>query len=308
MDDLPFDKPGRFFKGNLHTHSTGSDGKLNPVDVIARYRDRGYDFLALTDHFWSLYDFPVTDTTPYRTDGFTTLIGAELHCGGTPYGGGWSNGLWHIIALGLPLDFAPTRDDETVHELTARAAASGAWISLAHPGSQGFEPHHVLEVENIDAVEVYNSGAEYYDERGDGWYLADGLAARGRKIGCVAVDDAHFDGRPHEFTGFVLVKAEEGTPEALLAALKARHYYASQGPEIHDIAVVDNMVTVRCSPAESIIVAGRGSAAPQWHYGENVTEHSFAFDGGFCDGYLRVTVRDHAGRRAWSNPFFFGQS
>ncbi|MCC6792855.1 MAG: hypothetical protein IT336_14285, partial [Thermomicrobiales bacterium] len=51
VNDLPFDKPGRFWKGNLHTHSTRSDGKLTPAEVIAAYQARGYDFLALADHF-----------------------------------------------------------------------------------------------------------------------------------------------------------------------------------------------------------------------------------------------------------------
>jgi predicted metal-dependent phosphoesterase TrpH len=37
-------------KGNLHTHTTFSDGR-HPVDqVVARYRELGYDFLAITDH------------------------------------------------------------------------------------------------------------------------------------------------------------------------------------------------------------------------------------------------------------------
>jgi hypothetical protein len=37
-------------KGNLHTHTTFSDGRL-PIDqVVARYRELGYDFLAITDH------------------------------------------------------------------------------------------------------------------------------------------------------------------------------------------------------------------------------------------------------------------
>ena len=39
-----------FLKGNLHAHTTLSDGR-RPVDqVIGRYRDLGYDFLAITDH------------------------------------------------------------------------------------------------------------------------------------------------------------------------------------------------------------------------------------------------------------------
>lgn len=37
-------------RGNLHTHTTLSDGKLSPEEVMARYAALGYDFLAFTDH------------------------------------------------------------------------------------------------------------------------------------------------------------------------------------------------------------------------------------------------------------------
>jgi len=30
MHKQPFDKPGQWFRGNLHTHSTRSDGRLTP--------------------------------------------------------------------------------------------------------------------------------------------------------------------------------------------------------------------------------------------------------------------------------------
>ena len=69
--NLPFSLPGRFYRGNLHTHSTRSDGRLEPEEVIGRYRERGYDFLALTDHFMERFDYPITDTRDLRT--------AELH-------------------------------------------------------------------------------------------------------------------------------------------------------------------------------------------------------------------------------------
>ena len=79
MDTLPFGKPGHWYRGNLHTHSTNSDGLKSPRDVCAHYRRRGYHFISLTDHFLASYGFPISDTTPYRSDRFTTVIGAELH-------------------------------------------------------------------------------------------------------------------------------------------------------------------------------------------------------------------------------------
>ena len=37
-------------KGNLHAHTTFSDGRRPVDEVIARYRDLEHDFLAITDH------------------------------------------------------------------------------------------------------------------------------------------------------------------------------------------------------------------------------------------------------------------
>ncbi len=42
----------KWYKGNLHTHSTNSDGRLSPEEVIRLYREEDYDFLALTDHWF----------------------------------------------------------------------------------------------------------------------------------------------------------------------------------------------------------------------------------------------------------------
>ena len=37
----PFAGSGRFWKGNLHTHSTRSDAVRSPADVCALYRENG---------------------------------------------------------------------------------------------------------------------------------------------------------------------------------------------------------------------------------------------------------------------------
>ena len=43
----PFSLPGRFWRGNLHTHSNLSDGALEPPQVIEAYKNAGYDFMTL---------------------------------------------------------------------------------------------------------------------------------------------------------------------------------------------------------------------------------------------------------------------
>ena len=75
----PFAAPGTFFRGNLHTHTTASDGDFPAEEVVRRYQDQGYDFLCLSDHFLECYEYPVTDSREFRSSNFTTLIAAELH-------------------------------------------------------------------------------------------------------------------------------------------------------------------------------------------------------------------------------------
>ena len=39
-----------FYKGNMHCHSTFSDGNMTPEELKEHYKKNGYSFLAITDH------------------------------------------------------------------------------------------------------------------------------------------------------------------------------------------------------------------------------------------------------------------
>jgi hypothetical protein len=190
MRTLPFDKPGHFLKGNLHTHSTLSDGHLSPQQVCEFYRHAGYAFVAITDHFLRDYNFPLTDTRDYRGSNFTTLIGAELHAGETELGF-----LWHILAVGLPLDFAPPNKDETGPEIAARALDAGAFVAVAHPQWYTLTENDVQSLGNVHAIEVINGTSADHNDKVDSWYMVDLMLARGQYYTACATDDAHF--HPH---------------------------------------------------------------------------------------------------------------
>lgn len=300
-----FTAPGRFWRGNLHTHSTRSDGALEPEEVCRRYRAEGYDFLALTDHFVGLYGFPIVDTRPFRSNGFTTILGAELHSGAMANGE-----LWHILAVGLPEDFAPSHSphflpvegQESGAELAARARAAGAFVAIAHPQWSGLTLEDARSLKAAHAVEVYNHGCAMGCDRPDGFHTLDLLLSEGRRLDLIATDDAHFT-EPDHFGGWVMVKAEENTPDALLAALKAGAYYSSQGPELRGIEIEGTTLRVTCSAVAAIIVQGQGSAATALH-GSSLTQGDVPLDRFANSPWIRVTVMDRAGKRAWSNPIW----
>jgi hypothetical protein len=300
-----FAAPGRFWRGNLHTHSDRSDGVLPPEEVCRRYRAEGYDFLALTDHFVGSYGYPIVDTRAFRTNSFTTILGAELHSGAMANGE-----LWHILAVGLPEDFAPSLtpdfdpvpDQESGAALAARAVAAGAFVAIAHPQWSGLTLADARGIAAAHAVEVYNHGCATGCDRPDGFGIADLLLSEGRRLSLIATDDAHF-GEADHFGGWVMVRAEANEPEALLASLKAGTFYSSQGPLLHDIRITPDAVEVDCSAVRSAIVLGSGSAARAVH-GASMTTARVPLDDFRASPWLRVAVIDAAGKRAWSNPWF----
>jgi len=298
-----FAAPGRFYRGNLHTHSTLSDGILSPEEVCRRYKAEGYDFIALTEHMIGIYSYPIADTTGFRDDAFTTILGAELHSGPMQNGE-----LWHILAVGLPADFppanapafVPVEGQETGPQLAQRAVDAGAFVAIAHPQWSGMTLEDARSLSAAHAVEIYNHGCAAGCDRPDGFQYADLLLSEGRDLTMVATDDAHFS-EPDHFGGWVMVKSDALTPDALLAALKAGHFYSSQGPQLHNVEVTENTVIIDSSTVVSVIVQGHGTAAQALH-GDSMTRTTINLDRCAKSPWLRITVIDRAGRRAWTNP------
>lgn len=300
-----FTTPGKFYRGNLHTHSTRSDGKLAPEEVCRRYQAQGYDFIALTDHFVGLFDYPITDTTSCRNERFTTIFGAELHTGVMENGN-----LWHIVAVGLPLDFTPPNapdfkaieGSEPAGHLAQRARDAGAYIIIAHPHWSGMTRADARTITAAHAVEIYNHGCVIDNDRGEGFLTLEHLLNEGTHLNLVATDDAHFN-TPDYFGGWVMVKAEENSPEALLSALKAGEFYASLGPEIHDIRITKDSVEIDCTAVVTMIVQGKGTSMATLH-GETMTSGHLSLERLAGSPWIRISIIDRAGKRAWSNPIW----
>jgi len=167
-----FTTTGKFYRGNLHTHSTRSDGVLDPKEVCRRYRAEGYDFIALTDHFIGLFDYPITDTTSCCTNGFATIVGAELHTGTMENGH-----LWHLLGIGLPADFTPpdapnfrpVKGSESAPHIAQRARDAGAFVTIAHPHWSGLTEADARTITAAHAVEIYNHGCVVDNDRGEGF-------------------------------------------------------------------------------------------------------------------------------------------
>jgi hypothetical protein len=313
----PFALPGHWFKGSLHIHSTASDGKLTPDEVVAWYRSRGYHFLALTDHN------VLSEARSFARSGlandFITLSGIEVD-GTDPLAGSY-----HLVGLGL----SKSPNLELVDRETGKQVANvpiyqctnlpmqiaviclrtaGGLVCLAHPYWSGQMSKDLLDLEGGFGLEIWNGGCEVDDAKGLSTVHWDDLLAAGRRLWGLAVDDAHWrSGFKDAGLGWVWVKAPALTQEAILNALEQGYFYASSRPQIHDLRLEGGQVRVRCSPVLAIDFIGEGphsrriTASP----GETLTEVTYKLND--RQRYVRVACQDPHGRWAWSNPFFFDQ-
>jgi len=291
----PFTAPGRWYRGNLHTHTTKSDGRMSPEEVTAWYAAHGYDFLSLTEHRFRL------DPEPYRRDELLLIPGIELD------GHDRSRGLYHVVGLGVDnsIQCPPGLGLQDTVDLVRDA---GGLAVLAHPYWSGQTSAQLRGVEGVCGMEVYNGVCEKEVGKGLSAVHWDDLLAAGERLWGLAVDDAH--GHPPDGDmgwGWVMVKAQALTEEAILEALEAGAFYSSSGPEIHSIRLEGGEVTVHCSPVECVYFVcdwALGGAVHAWG-GPPLTEARFRLRNR-GETYLRVECVDCRGRRAWSQPIFLG--
>ena len=299
MKRLPFDQPGRFWRGNLHTHTTISDGLQPPDQVIAAYRGRGYDFLAITDHLTS--GSPQTNgfVGTGRSDGLLVIGGAELHPDAIRAGGPW-----HIVAVGLSPMF-PVRPEETAASLVTRAVADGAFVTLAHPAWYGLTDDEAATIRDVHAIEAWNATADYLNDRASSWRTIDVLADAGSRVLATASDDAHGESERRDmFRAWIWVRAMTLDPIAIIDALTKGHFYMSTGPRIHSLAVdPGSHMSIECDPVDAVFATGRGWQAAALH-GEQITRATLSLEG-LDSPFFRVMIRSNDGGRAWTQTIWF---
>ena len=331
----PFTATGEWLRGNLHVHTTNSDGSMPPDRLAAHYANAGWDFLAYTDH-WKVTELPQTITGGAP---ITLIRGMEANTGPRSTAAGTN---YHIVGFGLEEPVA--RNDDLTGPRAAQwyldaIAEQGGLATIAHPYWSGLTLEEVAPLRGHLAIEVYNADTEVHIGRGYAVALWDDLLTRGIETWGVAVDDCHRPGHD-SLRGWTVVRAADRSPGAILAALKAGHFYASTGPEIHDVQAelweappsglgqpYTGKVTVRCSPARAVALVadptrgGRLNAGafgmalrarrlrtPAGHGPEGTPDGELLTGGEFFltgqERYVRVQVEDALGRCAWTNPLF----
>lgn len=283
----PFERNGRWYKANLHCHSTTSDGECTVEQLVQRYREKDYRILAITDHDQT------NDVEGLSTEELLVVSGMETHpsCPGhyEPY---------HLICLNVRHGFEIPPDAD-VNARIALVKSAGGEAVLSHPYWSGLDINHLLAVQGNMAVEVFNATCSRFGKAFSSVHW-DNLLNKGRMIPAIAVDDTHRGG--DTFMGWTMIRAEELSVPAMLEALRTGCYYSSCGPVIEDLRVTDGEVQLSCSPVAEVHFVcsswrGRSMYADE---GDDLTGAEFALKD--RADFVRVELVDRKGRRAWTNP------
>lgn len=248
---------GAWYKGDLHAHSTHSDGDSSVQEVLSTAESIGLDFFVLTDHDGSMDGLPSQwDDPDYRSNAMILLYGAE-----------WTTGLGHAnVWASEPFDYTDlwvSNRNRDARAAIDAAHAQGALFSINHPSAFLCCPWEYEDDEAVDAIEVWNatylmpnfnyiSTSEFWEEH---------LLA-GRRITGLGGSDTH---ELKAFQSLFLRLAEpttwifaaERSADALLEAIrKGRVSISSEpsGPRIELQADLDRDVVFEVMMGDTVLL------------------------------------------------------
>lgn len=270
-------------RGNLHAHTTQSDGHLSPQQLVDTYRNAGYDFLAISDHdvFSGAALFNTLEV------GNMLLIPANEISKDGP----------HLLHIGADCRIEPYADRQKVFDLVS----PGGFAIVNHPNWLEHHDHcpqaKMREWTGYAGIEIFNgvigrhAGSPYAT---DDW---DMLLGNGRHVWGYANDDLHW--AHEEALGWNVVYVTERTVGAVIAALRNGRFYASTGVGIDSVTVEDSTVTVRSKNAERIVAITDFGRRIAVHDGQELSVSAEK-----AMSVLRFELWGRGEQFAWTQPMF----
>lgn len=323
-----FSSEGKWYKGNLHAHTTNSDGRLTPAEMVEMYKSQGYQFMCLSEHdiyidLRSEFDsedfilLPGVETSIYCLEDRLKNIGDKKLLKKTHHIHGilgteemqrkagndvFQNG----EKLTPPVFFGQWEGLKAAQDMVDYLKSKGCFTTYNHPVWSRVSMDEVTGLQGVWAMEIFNYGTEV--ECGEGYdkIFWDDMLRKGTHVNGFASDDNHnleklFD----SFGGYVMVRSEELTHEAIVTHLLNGDYYFSGGPQIFRWGMEDDEIYVECSGVERIhFIAGGpiGCSETVLALDQKLTAARHKLTGN--ENYIRIECVDEKGRIAWTNPLW----
>ncbi len=315
------------YKGNLHSHTTNSDGRLEPPDAVALFKEHGYSFLCLSEH-----DLYTDYTSTFTNENFVILPGLEASAclwdkeGGAPIKCHHIHGILgsekdirnagsrifeHMQSLPPDMYYGSWDGAAVAQKLSDKLRAHGCIPQYNHPIWSRVNADEFVHTEGLWALEIFNY--DTVNESGTGYDVTywDVMLRAGKRIWGTATDDNHNPGTFDDACGgWIAVQAESLTRNDLITAMEKGNFYSSAGPVIRSWGVANGKAYVTCSDVRRINFitgnhVGDGRTIMTDSVLKQVTGGEYALKG--HEAYIRVECTDWLGRTAWSNPIYLSE-
>ena len=329
MKKTLLDATKSYYKANLHSHSTESDGVMTPAQVKEKYKSNGYSVVAYTDHEHLIDNSYLNDnsfialtacevaikqfpnmSTLTKTDMKVCHLNfiskkadnVDTPCYSSVYDHFWNDGNKDKIVHTCG-EYERVHSGDGISEMIDIANRNGFLVTYNHPRWSLENASDYLGYKGLWAVEIYNTAVN-----NDGIYeydinVYDDLLRSGEKIACVCADDSHNQG--HCFGGWVMINTDEFSYDGIIKALETHNFYASTGPVIKSLVIEDNKAILTYEKGAYATISCQSRRSKKL-LSENIDGESVAvFDIlPDKDGYIRFDVVDKEGRRANTNAYF----
>jgi len=260
----------RWHLGNLHLHSTHSDGVFSPHELRDIYMKKGFDFFALTDHNCMgdqgnnkndpedrayVLDLDVPPNDINNPPHFIALPGYEFcdvkSTSATP----------HVNCIGAKTGRDGVhRPSDDYQGAIDQVNLEGGFAFFNHPFIdtlrgwdfrylRGEDPLMILR--GLRGIELVNTGSIYYRKErknpmsyGLCAHLWDEILSRGVKLWAYVGDDFHKFDEEIPCNALNVVLTKEFTREEIIRNLKTGNFYASTGLMITGIEVMHDTIKV----------------------------------------------------------------
>jgi hypothetical protein len=294
-----------FYRGNLHVHTTNSDGDASPAEVAKFYKDAGFQFLCISDHNHLTLASEYGPADP----SFLALPSSEYT--------GLVEGNTHVNGLGLLKPFEPTRVNgivATLQEGVDQCNAQGAAAMLNHPNWEwNFGAKEMMQVKGAHLFELCNNSHTSMNEGSPGrpgleavW---DEMLSQGHLIWGAGSDDCHSHKPPFSpfkdppCSAWSVVQAGELSLAAIVNALKLGHFYISTRTEFKAMETTRQGISLEIDAWNTMHYytrfSGRGGKLLAEVEGP---KPSYRFKGD--EGYVRAKVLCSDKHVAWTQPVF----
>lgn len=327
---------GRFYKANLHVHTTVSDGEMTPEEIKRIYMEQGYSIVAFTDHEIMVPHPELTDENFLALTSTEISVNEKCDCDFhftkayhlniySPEENKSCFNTFDRSKMWVPQSFDYITEEqekcgldrkysvESVNEVIRLANSEGCLVSYNHPVWSLQDYSDYIDLKGLWGVELYNTACSrngYFDSEKP----LDDLLRVGEGVFPLATDDAHL--LRDCFGGFTMVRSEKLDYGSVFSALKRGDFYCSTGPTFDEISIDDGVVRVVSSPVSYVgvstdtrlLFAGSASDKPltdtsfdiKWYLdlaGQGINQHR----------YIRITLVDEFGNRAYSRAYSYDE-